>query len=149
MIGPNRAATFAVPRDCTANKNEQDDHSQRHDIFVKRRRRDIDAFDGGQHRQGRRDHGIAIEQRGADNAEERDDADGLADTADGARSERHQGQRAALAVIVGAQQDDDVFERDDDEQRPKNERHHAKHRGAVELGMLAARDAAMMASRKA
>ena len=65
-------------------QNKQDDYSQRHDIFVKRRRHDIDTFDGGQHRQGWRDHGIAIEQRGADNAEEYNDARRLAGTSYGA-----------------------------------------------------------------
>ena len=108
-------------------QHEQDDDRQRHDIFVERRRRDIDAFDRGQHRQCRRDDGIAIEQRRADDAEQRDDAGGLADAADGARGQRHQRERAALPVVVGAQQDHDVFQRDDDEQRPQDQRHHAEH----------------------
>ena len=30
-------------------------------------------------------------------------------------------------VIVGAQQDQHVFERDDDDQRPEDEREHAEH----------------------
>ena len=44
--------------------------------------------------------------------------------------QRHQRQRAALALVVGAQQDDDVFERDDDDQRPEDQRQHAEHRVA-------------------
>ena len=84
MIGPNSAATFAVPLDCAREENEQDDHRQRYDIFVKRWRCDIDAFDGGEHRQCRRDDGIAIEQRRADYTEKRDDAHSFAVTADGA-----------------------------------------------------------------
>ena len=44
-----------------------------------------------------------------------------------ARAQRHQGQRAALAVVVGAQQDEDVFQRDDDDQRPQDQRHDAEH----------------------
>ncbi len=42
--------------------------------------------------------------------------------------QRHQRERAALAVVVGAQQDDDVFQRDDDDQRPEDQRQHAEHR---------------------
>ena len=81
------------------------------------------TFDRGKHRQRRRDDGIAVEQRRADDAEQRDDAGGLADPADRARGQRHQRQRAALAVIVGAQQDEHVFQGDDDEQRPQDQRH--------------------------
>ena len=47
--------------------------------------------------------------------------------AEGALRQRHQRQRAALALVVGAQQDDDVFERDDDDQRPQDQRQHAEH----------------------
>ena len=54
--------------------------------------------------------------------------------------QRHQRQRAALAVVVGAQQDHDVFERDDDDQRPEDQRQHAEHR--VSLGALPAPTAA-------
>ena len=117
-------------------QNQQDDHRQRHDIFVKRRRRDIDAFDRGQHRQCRRDDGIAIEQSGADDAEERDDAGCPADAADGARGKRHQRERAALPVIIGAQQDHHVFQSHDDEQRPQNERQHAEHRRPVDFAVF-------------
>ena len=31
MIGPNKAATRAVPRDCTANSTNEDDDGHRHD----------------------------------------------------------------------------------------------------------------------
>ena len=41
--------------------------------------------------------------------------------------ERGQRQRAALAVVVGAQQDQHVFDRDDDDQRPQDQRQHAEH----------------------
>ena len=38
-----------------------------------------------------------------------------------------QRQRAAFAVIVGAQQEQHVFERDDDNQGPEDQRQHAEH----------------------
>ena len=120
-------------------QGEQDHHRQRHDIFVERRRHDVDAFDRGEHRQCRRDDGIAVEQRGADDAEQRDDAAGPADTANGARCKRHQGKGAALAVIIRAQQDHYIFERDDDEQRPQDERHHAEHRRPFDYAVFGTR----------
>ena len=102
---------------------------------MERGRRDVDAFDGGENRQGRRDDRVAVEQRRADDAEQRDKAGGLAHAPDGARRQRHQRQRAALPVIIGAQQDHHVFQRDDDEKRPQDERHHAEHRRPRKLVM--------------
>ena len=44
-----------------------------------------------------------------------------------ARGERGQRQRSALAVVVGAQQQQHVFDRDHDDQRPQDQRQHAEH----------------------
>jgi hypothetical protein len=44
-------------------------------------------------------------------------------------SQRHQRQRAALAVIVGPQQQQHVFRRDHNEQRPQDQRENAEHDG--------------------
>ena len=46
--------------------------------------------------------------------------------AHGALRERHQRQRAALAVVVGAQDEQHVLDRHDDDQRPEDERHDAE-----------------------
>lgn len=45
--------------------------------------------------------------------------------------ERHQGQNTAFSFIVGAQDEDDVFHRDDKEQCPYNEREDTEHIGLV------------------
>jgi len=45
-------------------------------------------------------------------------------------TERHQGKRAALAVVVSAQKQQDVFGSHDDEQGPQDQRQHAEHDGA-------------------
>ena len=47
--------------------------------------------------------------------------------AERARGQRHQRQRAAFAVVVGAQQDQHVFGGDDQEQRPDDQRQDAEH----------------------
>ena len=52
--------------------------------------------------------------------------------AHGALRQRHQRQRAALAVVVGAQDEQHVLERDDDDQRPEDQRHDAEHHLAGE-----------------
>ena len=104
MIGPKKAATLRGAARLHREQRDQDHDGQRHDVGVEGRRRDLQAFDRRQHRQRRRDHGVAVEQRGADDAEQHDDAARLWPSA--RVRQRHQRQRAALAVVVGAQQDD-------------------------------------------
>jgi hypothetical protein len=41
--------------------------------------------------------------------------------------QRHQCQRAALAVIIRAQQDQDIFERHHDNERPQDQGKHPEH----------------------
>ena len=103
---------------------EQDHHRERYHEPLERRRDHLEAFDRRQHRQRRGDHGIAVEQRRADHAEQ-DDGEALA--AERAMGERHQGKRAAFAVVVGAQQDDHIFDGDDEDQRPDDERKDAEN----------------------
>ena len=105
------------------NQTEQDQPGERHDIVLKRRRGDLQAFDRRQHRDRRRDQRVAIEERGADDAEQ---DDGKALAADRAIGKGHQRKRPAFAVIVGAEQDQHVFDRDDQNQRPDDERQNAE-----------------------
>ncbi len=58
--------------------------------------------------------------------------------ADRALRQRHQRQRAALAIVVGAQQDHDVFQRHHDDQRPQDQREHAEHGLRVDAACRAA-----------
>ena len=48
---------------------DQDHHGDRHDVRAKERRHDFETFDGAQHRDRRRDHAVAVEQGGAEDAE--------------------------------------------------------------------------------
>ena len=124
MTGPKNAATRAVPRRCTANSAIRMTIGERHDVVLERRRHELETFDRRQHRDRRRDHGVAEEHRGADHAEHQHERRAPAERA---RRERRERERAALAVVVGAQQDQHVFERDDDDQRPQDHRQHAEH----------------------
>ena len=87
---------------------------------------------------------IAEEHRGADDAEQQHERRAPAERA---RRQRGQRERAALAVIVGAQQDQHVFDRHDDDQRPQDQRQHAEHDVAGDRRRIAL--AAITASRKA
>ena len=49
-------------------QRDQDEDRQRHHVVLERRRGKFEAFDRGQYRNRRRDHGIADEHRSTDNA---------------------------------------------------------------------------------
>ena len=104
---------------------DQDHDRDRHDeVLGARATTSFKPFDRGQHRDRRRDHAVAEKHRGADDAEQHHERRALADRAEG---ERHQGERAALAVVVGAQQDQHVFDGHHQDQRPQDHREHAEH----------------------
>ena len=68
MIGPNRRPTRcgAVPLD--REHRDQDDDRDRHDVRIEQRRRDLQALDGAEDGDRRRDHAVAVQQRGAEDA---------------------------------------------------------------------------------
>ena len=125
MIGPNQAATAAVPAALDREERHQDGDADVQHIGMEARRHEVEAFDGGEHRDRRRDDGVAVEQRGADHAEPDHEPAALAHDA---LDQRHQAERAALAAIVHPHDEKHVFERDDHDQRPEHQRHDAEHR---------------------
>ncbi len=84
----------------------------------------LKPFDGAEHGDRRRDDRVAVKQRRADNADQKQKRRALAQRA---LRQRHQRQRAALALIVHAQHEHDIFERHQNHQRPKDERDDADH----------------------
>ena len=90
--------------------------------MVYRRRGDIEAFERRQHGNRRRDRAVAIDQRGAEQAQHDDHRPPpLLDA-----QERHQGEDAALAVVIDGHGDGDVFDRRDQEQGPDHQRQDAE-----------------------
>jgi hypothetical protein len=69
---------------------------------------------------------IAEKQAGADDADDTENAAGFLAAGDPA-GECHEGERAALAIIIGAHDEGDVFEGHDDHQRPENQRENAEN----------------------
>ena len=131
MIGPNKAATLAVPRLCAANSAIRMTTVSGATIFAEGGAGELQAFHRRQHRNRRRDHAVAEEHRGANDADDEDVSGAAAERAARQRRER---ERAALPVIVGAQQHQHVFGRDDNDQRPENERQHAEHDARAKPG---------------
>ncbi len=50
-------------------QHDKDEDRQRHHIVLERRRGELETFDRGQHRNRRRDHGIADKHRSAEDAQ--------------------------------------------------------------------------------
>ena len=70
MTGPKTAADPRRAAPLDHEQHDQDDERRSgRPHGVQLRRRDLEALDRGQHRDRRRDHAVAVEQRGAEDAE--------------------------------------------------------------------------------
>ncbi len=108
-------------------QREQNDDRGGQDIGRQRRRRLLHAFQRGEHRNRRRDRAVAVDQRSAEQPCRHDRR-----TMHLLNSEqRHQRDDAALAVVVDAHGEIDVFDRRDHEEGPQDQRQRAERRGRV------------------
>ena len=110
---------------CTAplqgEESEDDDEGDRYDQVLERRRGDAESFDGAEHGDGRRDDAVAVEQCRPEDADRREQRPRRGRAL--ARAyQRQQREDPALAPVVGAHDHREVFEGDDEIQRPEDER---------------------------
>ena len=105
---------------------DQDHDRERHDGGRKRRRVGLQAFDGAEHRDGRRNRAVTIEQGGADEAHHQQFRAPCSGLRMARVEQRQQRDDAAFAAVVRAQNQKRVFDRDDQDQRPQDQRHHAE-----------------------
>ena len=105
-----------------AEEEDEDRDRQRDDDRLQARHRDLHPFDRGEDRDRRGDDAVAVEQRDAEQA----DRDQRRLDPGAAQRRPHdqgdQGEDAALAVVVGAHDEDDELDRDDQRDRPEDER---------------------------
>ena len=113
-------------------QHDQDRHGQRHNYIVQLWGGDFEPFHRGQHRDGRRDHAVAVEQGGREDAQHADQRHDPGPPFRGAAQQGQQGQAATLTFIVGAHDDDDVLDRHDAHHRPEDQRQHAQHMQLIE-----------------
>ncbi len=131
------AADEPCPAPLHEEQADQDGEGEGHHRRGEPGRVDLEALDRAQHRDRRRDRPVAIEQRRSDQAKDQKRAApaarrGVAHAEDG----KHRDD-AALPAIVGAQDQDRVFERDDDDERPQDERENAEN--SLRRGRVASR----------
>jgi len=104
----------------------QDNRGDRHDVVLERRRDHVQALDRAEHRDGRGDHAVAVEQRGGEDAEHGHEPGGRRIPGQ-LRDAGEQGQAAALAPVVGPHDDGDVFQGHQRHDGPENQRQNAEN----------------------
>ncbi len=100
-------------------QQDEDARRDRHDVGRQVGCDQLHAFDRRQNRQRRCNHRIAQEQRRARETEHKQHC-GVPVCR--LHQQSKQGERTAFAFVIGTQQQQDVFDRDDDRQRPKHQR---------------------------
>ena len=115
-------------------EEEADDHGHRdrQHVGLERRRDRLQPFHRAEHRDRRRDDAVAVEERGAEHAGEQQQRMQPRRSSGSLRGQRREGHDAALAAVVGTQDQDDVLERHDDHQGPEDRRDGADHVRGVE-----------------
>ena len=107
-------------------KNAQDDNRDRHHVMLELRRDDVETFDRAENRDGGRDHAVAVEQRGREDAEHGHEIGG-ARILGQIRDEREQREASAFAAIVGPHDDRDIFQRYERHDGPEHQGDDAEH----------------------
>ena len=105
-------------------KPDQDDHRDGHNEGAEPWFDCLQPLDRGKHRDGGRDHAVAIEKRAGEHAEQ-DDSGRPSALRDLAADQREQCQAAAFALVVGPHDDADIFDRDHDHHRPEDQAQHS------------------------
>ena len=117
-------------------QGNQQQQSQRHHIRFKRRSCDCQPFDRAQHRDRGGYDAIAVKQRGADQPGPHDPTATPGRRC--AHRQHHQRENAALAAIARPHHDKNVFDRDDQRQRPRDQRQNAEDARLVDAGIVEA-----------
>ncbi len=102
------------------------------------------AFHGAQHRDRRRDHAVAIQERSADHRQQGHGghlARFLGCRSKALGNDGKQGEDAALAVVVGAHDEAEVLDRHHHDQRPEHERQDAEQIAHRSVGAARAEQA--------
>ncbi|MPM32406.1 hypothetical protein SDC9_78968 [bioreactor metagenome] len=111
-----RRAAFLQHEQCN-----QHHHGERNNALGKVRRDDLQPLDGRQHRDCRRDHPVAIEQAGAEDADHHQHGAQPGFVLHRLRRQGQHGDEPAFAVVVGAQHQHNVLQRHDQRQRPEQD----------------------------
>ena len=118
------AKKFANARGATLlhHKQTQQHHQgDGNDEAVQGRRYHLQTLHGGQHRDGRRDHAIAIKQAGPKNAHQQQHLAQFRTVLHRLRGQRQHRHKPAFAMVVGAQHQCHVLDGHDDGEGPEED----------------------------
>src|SRR2546427_6136931 len=122
----HRAEHGPDPSGSAALQQEQADQDhERHGDHPRgqRRGRDLESLHGAQHGDGWRQGAVRVQQRRPEDPQDDHHAAGRQpSTQTAAVDERHEGEHAALTLVVGPDYDDVILYWDNDDQRTENER---------------------------
>ena len=110
-------------------QSEQDHQGERNHVLLEGGRDYFHALHRRQHGNRRRDDAITIKQTGAKNTDQQQHLAQAWLVLDRLRGQRQHGHQSAFAVVVGAQHQGDVLDRDNDRQGPEENRQNAEHIG--------------------
>src|SRR6516162_1277677 len=109
-------------------EGEQYDHSYRQDKGFERGYRHLEPLDGAQHRNRRRDHTVTVKERGARQAKH-DQEPGQVLAGSAPESQREERKYPPFALVVGAHDQEDVFDGNDKQEGPNQARQNAENIG--------------------
>ena len=127
MTGPNSAPT--LPGAALLDGEQPDEHEQRdrNDVGLEGGRGDLEALDRRQHRDRRRDRAVAVEERGAEEAQQHQHARARRDRARARSTSAISAMMPPSPLLSARMMKIDVLDRHDDHQRPEDERQDAEH----------------------
>lgn len=108
----------------------QHQHRERHYVGVEGGGHDVQPLDGRHHRHGGGDHHLAIEEAAANQPQDDQHRRPLLGAVAG--RQRHQGQYAPLASVVGPHHEGEVLDRDHQDQQPEDQREEAQDGGGLD-----------------
>ena len=127
MTGPNRPPTLARAVALDGEDAHEDHDRDRHDVGLEHRRGHVHALDGAQHRDGRRDHAVAVEQRRAEEPSRISHRGVRLAALPRGGSSAVRARMPPSPRLSARSTTRDVLHRDDQQQRIDDEREHAEH----------------------
>ena len=126
---PERRAYSGRPEPLHHEQREENDQRDRHHDVREGRVPDLESFHGAEHRNGRCDHAVSVQQRGAEQSEgdERESPTLVVGPALLLKQQRQQGEDSSLAPVVRTQNEHDVLDTDHQHQRPENQGKYAEN----------------------
>ena len=119
---PEKPANICRAAFLNRKQAEQDDQRERNDSGLEGRRNNLQALNCRQNRNRRCDDAIAVKQAGTEDTQGQESPSQYGAVLHRLGCQSEHGHQAALAIVVRTQHESDVLERNNDGQRPEENR---------------------------